>query len=46
MVAVRLTERDSPKGAENVGGRTLMDLRGAAAWQITPGEPAGAVALR
>lgn len=32
MVATRLTERDSPKGAENVGRSILTDLSGAAAW--------------
>lgn len=32
MEIVRLAERGSPKGAENVGKRILMDLGGAAAW--------------
>lgn len=32
MEVVRLAERDSPKGAENMGKHILTDLSGAAAW--------------
>lgn len=32
MVVVRLTERVSPKGAENMARSILMDLSGAVAW--------------